>query len=75
MMALMLAMNLVDPFILLAGFCSTTMFTLICCPTQAGVIWSSGYCGTDVMGHCKRCACFLWPAAIIGTIIGAIMYF
>lgn len=75
MMALMVAMNIVSPWVLLAGFCSTTMFTLICCPTQAGVIWSSGYCGTDVMGHCKRCGVFLWPAAIIGTIIGAILFF
>lgn len=75
MMALMVAMNIVSPWVLLAGFCSTTMFTLICCPTQAGVIWSSGYCGTDVMGHCKRCACFLWPAAIIGTVIGAFLFF
>ena len=75
MMALMVAMDIVSPWVLLAGFCSTTMFTLICCPTQAGVIWSSGYCGTDVMDHCKRCGCFLWPAAILGTIIGAFLYF
>ncbi len=75
MMALMIAMNLVSPWVLLAGFCSTTMFTLICCPTQAGVIWSSSYCGTEVMDHCKRCGLFLWPAAILGTIIGAIMFF
>ena len=73
-MALMISIG-GDPYVLIAGFCSTTMMTLICCPTQAGVIWSSGYCGIEVMDHVKRCIKFLWPAAIIGTIIGAIMYF
>ena len=74
-MALMKAMDLVSPWVLLSGFCSVTMFTLICCPTQACVIWSNGYCGTEIMDHSKRCACFLWPATILGTIIGAFMFF
>lgn len=73
--ALMVGLQLLPAPAIMAGFVGVAIMQVICCPTNTHNVWSSGYVNEDVTGLMKKMVIFVWPAVIIGVIIGTFLYY
>jgi len=73
--ALMVGLGLLPAPAIMAGFVGVAVMQVICCPTNTHNVWASGYVSEDVTNLMKKMIVFVWPAVVIGVVIGTFMYY
>ena len=73
--ALMVGLGLLPAPAIMAGFVGVAVMQVICCPTNTHNVWASGYVSEDVTNLMKKMIVFVWPAVVIGVVIGTFLYY
>ena len=73
--ALMVGLGLLPAPAIMAGFVGVAVMQVICCPTNTHNVWASGYVSEDVTNLMKKMIVFVWPAVIIGVVVGTFLYY
>lgn len=73
--ALMVGLGLLPAPAIMAGFVGVAVMQVICCPTNTHNVWVSGYVGEDVTNLMKKMIVFVWPAVVIGVVVGTFLYY
>ena len=73
--ALMVGLGLLPAPAIMAGFVGVAVMQVICCPTNTHNVWASGYVREDVTNLMKKMIVFVWPAVVIGVVIGTFLYY
>lgn len=73
--ALMVGLGLLPAPAIMAGFVGVAVMQVICCPTNTHNVWASGYVSEDVTNLMKKMIVFVWPAVVIGVVVGTFLYY
>lgn len=73
--ALMVGLGLLPAPAIMVGFVGVAVMQVVCCPTNTHNVWASGYVSEDVTNLMKKMIVFVWPAVVIGVVVGAFLYY
>ncbi len=72
--AMMAATPGLGPAAVMAALLSVGQLQGVCDPTNTHNVWIANYTGTDVQQLLRRTLLYVWPAALLGLIIAAVMF-
>jgi len=73
--AVMLSTGKISGLALMSALMSTGQLQGVCDPTNTGNVWTAAYTHSDVNDILRKTLPYVWIGAVIGLIVGAIMYF
>ena len=73
--ALVIGLNTLSPLAVMAAFLAAERIQGCGDPTNTQNVWTANFCEVDVNGITKKLLPYLWAVAVIGVVIGAVMYF
>ena len=73
--AVMLSSGKISALALMSALMSTGQLQGVCDPTNTGNVWTAAYTNSDVNDILRKTLPYVWAGAIIGLIVGAVMYF
>ena len=73
--ALVIGLNTLSPLAVMAAFLAAERIQGCGDPTNTQNVWTANFCEVDVNGITKKLLPYLWAVAVIGVVIGAVLYF
>ena len=73
--ALVIGLNTLSPLAVMAAFLAAERIQGCGDPTNTQNVWTANFCEVDVNGITKKLLPYLWAVAVVGVIIGAVLYF
>ena len=73
--ALVIGLNTMSPLAVMAAFLAAERIQGCGDPTNTQNVWTANFCEVDVNGITKKLLPYLWAVAVIGVVIGAVLYF
>ena len=73
--ALVIGLNTLSPLAVMAAFLAAERIQGCGDPTNTQNVWTANFCEVDVNGITKKLLPYLWTVAVIGVVIGAVLYF
>ena len=73
--ALIIGLNTLSPLAVMAAFLAAERIQGCGDPTNTQNVWTANFCEVDVNGITKKLLPYLWAIAVVGVIIGAVLYF
>ena len=73
--ALVIGLNTLSPLAVMAAFLAAERIQGCGDPTNTQNVWTANFCEVDVNGITKKLLPYLWAIAVIGVVIGAVLYF
>ena len=73
--ALVIGLNTMSPLAVMAAFLAAERIQGCGDPTNTQNVWTANFCEVDVNGITKKLLPYLWAVAVVGVIIGAVLYF
>lgn len=71
---IMVATDLIPPVAIMAAFLSISQVQYVCDPTNTHNVWSANFTKTNVTQILLKTLPYMWIVAMLGTIIGSMMY-
>jgi Na+/H+ antiporter NhaD/arsenite permease-like protein len=72
--ALMARVPGLGPTSVMAALMSVGQLQGACDPTNTHNVWIANYLGVDVQQVLRRTIVYVWPAAVVGLVVGAVMF-
>ena len=73
--ALVIGLNTMSPLAVMAAFLAAERIQGCGDPTNTQNVWTANFCEVDVNGITKKLLPYLWAVAVVGVVIGAVLYF
>ena len=73
--ALVIGLNTLSPLAVMAAFLAAERIQGCGDPTNTQNVWTANFCEVDVNGITKKLLPYLWAVAVVGVVIGAVLYF
>lgn len=73
--ALVIGLGTLSPLAVMAAFLAAERIQGCGDPTNTQNVWTANFCEVDVNGITKKLLPYLWAIAVVGVIIGAVLYF
>lgn len=73
--ALVIGLNTLSPMSVMAAFLAAERIQGCGDPTNTQNVWTANFAEVDVNGITKKLLPYLWAVAVIGVVIGAVLYF
>lgn len=73
--ALVIGLGTLSPMAVMAAFLAAERIQGCGDPTNTQNVWTANFCEVDVNGITKKLLPYLWIVAVIGVVIGAVLYF
>ena len=73
--ALVIGLNTMSPLAVMAAFLAAERIQGCGDPTNTQNVWTANFCEVDVNGITKKLLPYLWVVAVVGVVIGAVLYF
>ena len=73
--ALVIGLNTLSPLAVMAAFLAAERIQGCGDPTNTQNVWTANFCEVDVNGITKKLLPYLWVVAVVGVVIGAVLYF
>ena len=73
--ALVIGLGTLSPLAVMAAFLAAERIQGCGDPTNTQNVWTANFCEVDVNGITKKLLPYLWAIAVIGVVIGAVLYF
>jgi len=73
--ALVIGLNTLSPMAVMAAFLAAERIQGCGDPTNTQNVWTANFCEVDVNGITKKLLPYLWAVAVVGVVIGAVLYF
>lgn len=73
--ALVIGLGTLSPMSVMAAFLAAERIQGCGDPTNTQNVWTANFCEVDVNGITKKLLPYLWVVAVIGVVIGAVLYF
>ena len=73
--ALVIGLGTLSPLAVMAAFLAAERIQGCGDPTNTQNVWTANFCEVDVNGITKKLLPYLWAVAVIGVVIGAVLYF
>ena len=73
--ALVIGLNTLSPLAVMAAFLAAERIQGCGDPTNTQNVWTANFCEVDVNGITKKLLPYLWAIAVVGVVIGAVLYF
>lgn len=73
--ALVIGLGTLSPLAVMAAFLAAERIQGCGDPTNTQNVWTANFCEVDVNGITKKLLPYLWVVAVIGVVIGAVLYF
>lgn len=73
--ALVIGLGTLSPMAVMAAFLAAERIQGCGDPTNTQNVWTANFCEVDVNGITKKLLPYLWTVAVIGVVIGAVLYF
>ena len=73
--ALVIGLNPQSPLAVMAAFLAAERIQGCGDPTNTQNVWTANFCEVDVNGITKKLLPYLWVVAVVGVVIGAVLYF
>lgn len=73
--ALIIGLNTLSPLAVMAAFLAAERIQGCGDPTNTQNVWTANFCEVDVNGITKKLLPYLWAIAVVGVVIGAVLYF
>ena len=58
----------------MAALMSVGQLQGVCDPTNTHNVWIANYVGTDVQQLLRRTIVYVWPAAVVGLVVAALLF-
>lgn len=73
--ALVIGLGTLSPMAVMAAFLAAERIQGCGDPTNTQNVWTANFCEVDVNGITKKLLPYLWTIAVVGVVIGAVLYF
>ena len=73
--ALVIGLGTLSPLAVMAAFLAAERIQGCGDPTNTQNVWTANFCEVDVNGITKKLLPYLWAIAVVGVVIGAVLYF
>jgi len=73
--ALVIGLGTLSPLAVMAAFLAAERIQGCGDPTNTQNVWTANFCEVDVNGITKKLLPYLWAVAVVGVVIGAVLYF
>ena len=73
--ALVIGLNTLSPMAVMAAFLAAERIQGCGDPTNTQNVWTANFCEVDVNAITKKLLPYLWIVAVVGVVIGAVLYF
>ena len=73
--ALVIGLNTLSPLAVMAAFLAAERIQGCGDPTNTQNVWTANFCEVDVNGITKKLLPYLWAVAVVGVVIGGVLYF
>ena len=73
--ALVIGLGTLSPHAVMAAFLAAERIQGCGDPTNTQNVWTANFCEVDVNGITKKLLPYLWIIAVVGVVIGAVLYF
>ena len=73
--ALVIGLGTLSPMAVMAAFLAAERIQGCGDPTNTQNVWTANFCEVDVNGITKKLLPYLWAIAVVGVVIGAVLYF
>lgn len=73
--ALVIGLGTLSPMAVMAAFLAAERIQGCGDPTNTQNVWTANFCEVDVNGITKKLLPYLWTVAVVGVVIGAVLYF
>ena len=73
--ALVIGLNTLSPLAVMAAFLAAERIQGCGDPTNTQNVWTANFCEVDVNTITKKLLPYLWAVAVVGVVIGAVLYF